>query len=63
MNDYERYDFWHRETVQVKIKDDKRTMSKLIESNKKFDEKKEKSETYITTDIKYPDIYYNIINI
>ena len=39
MNDYERYDFWHRETVQVKIKDDKRTMSKLIESNKKFDPK------------------------
>ena len=39
-NDYERYDFWHRETVQVKHT--KRSMEKLIESNKKFDKKDSK---------------------
>ncbi len=36
-NDYERYDFWFRETKQVKKSE--RTMEKLIESNKKFDNK------------------------
>lgn len=39
-NDYERYDFWHRETAQVKKSE--RTMEKLIESNKKFDKKDSK---------------------
>ena len=39
-NDYERYDFWHRETKQVKKSE--RTMEKLIESNKKFDIKDSK---------------------
>ena len=39
-NDYERYDFWHRETVQVKKSE--RTMEKLIESNKKFNKKDSK---------------------
>jgi hypothetical protein len=36
-NDYERYDFWHRETVQIKKTE--RSMKKLIESNRLFDEK------------------------
>ena len=39
-NDYERYDFWFRETAQVKTT--KRTMEKLIESNNKFDKKDSK---------------------
>ena len=36
-NDYERYDFWHREMASTKPSD--RSMKKLIESNKRFDEK------------------------
>lgn len=36
-NDYERYDFWHREMASTKNSD--RSMKKLIESNKRFDEK------------------------
>jgi hypothetical protein len=64
MNDYERYDFWHRETVQVKK--DERTMKKLIESNRLFDEKNKNGFKYDPNDrneIKYPDVYYNIVNI
>jgi hypothetical protein len=64
MNDYERYDFWHRETVHVKK--DERTMAKLVESNRLFDEKNRKGFKYDKDDIseiKYPDVYYNIINI
>lgn len=40
-NDYERYDFWHREMASIKpaIKPSDRSMKKLIESNKRFDEK------------------------
>lgn len=39
-NDYERYDFWHREMASIKpaIKPSDRSMKKLIESNKRFDE-------------------------
>ncbi len=33
-NDYERYDFWHREMKSIKSE---RSISKLIESNKKTD--------------------------
>ena len=36
-NDYERYDFWHREMASTKRSE--RSMKKLIESNKRFDEK------------------------
>ena len=36
-NDYERYDFWHREMVAIKPSE--KSMKKLIESNKRFDEK------------------------
>ena len=36
-NDYERYDFWHREMAAIKPSE--RSMKKLIESNKRFDEK------------------------
>jgi len=36
-SDYERYDFWHREMAAIKPSD--RSMKKLIESNKRFDEK------------------------
>ena len=36
-NDYERYDFWHREMAAIKPSD--RSMKKLIESSKRFDEK------------------------
>ena len=43
-NDYERYDFWHRETVQLKHPE--RSMKKLIESNKKFDENNKKGFKY-----------------
>jgi hypothetical protein len=48
-NDYERYDFWHREMNSVKseksIKSE-RSMAKLINSNKKFDEKNQKGFKY-----------------
>jgi hypothetical protein len=43
-NDYERYDFWFRETKVVKKPE--RTMAKLIESNKLFDEKNQKGFKY-----------------
>jgi hypothetical protein len=67
MNDYERYDFWHRETVQVKpeVKQE-RTMKKLVESNRLFDEKNREGFKYDKDDrseINYPDVYYNIVNI
>lgn len=57
MNDYERYDFWHRETVQVKK--DERTMARLVESARKFDEKT-KSQGARGEEIRYPDPYYYI---
>jgi len=38
-NDYERYEFWFRETEQLK---NDRSMDKLIESNNKFDKKDSK---------------------
>lgn len=60
MNDYERYDFWHRETVQVKK--DERSMARLIESAKRFDRATKKSE-YKSDEIKYPDVLYVINSI
>lgn len=36
-NDYERYDFWHREMAAIKPSE--RSMKKLVESNNRFDEK------------------------
>lgn len=50
-NDYERYDFWFRETAQVKkeSKND-RSMDKLIESNKKFDENNQNGFKYDPND-------------
>ena len=36
-NDYERYEFWHREMKSIEPKKE-RTMQRLIESSKKFDE-------------------------
>ena len=42
-NDYERYDFWHREMKSIKPE---RSMVKLIESNKLFDEKNQKGFKY-----------------
>lgn len=55
-NDYERYDFWFRETAQVKkeSKND-RSMNKLIESNNKFDKKESKYNPDDRSDIQYPD--------
>jgi hypothetical protein len=47
-NDYERYDFWFRETKQVKKSE--RSMAKLIESNKLFDEKNQKGFKYNPND-------------
>jgi hypothetical protein len=47
-NDYERYDFWFRETAQVK--NPKRTMKKLIESNNKFDENNQNGFKYDPND-------------
>ena len=41
-NDYERYEFWFRETEQLK---NDRSMDKLIESNNKFDKKDSKYDT------------------
>jgi hypothetical protein len=38
MNDYERYDFWHREMESV-VPSEKRSMKKLIESARRLDEK------------------------
>lgn len=41
-NDYERYEFWHREMKSIEPKSiepkKERTMQRLIESSKKFDE-------------------------
>lgn len=37
-NDYERYDFWHRELASIKPA--ARSMEKLVESNRIFDEKR-----------------------
>jgi hypothetical protein len=65
MNDYERYDFWHRELQSIKPTKTP-TMEKLVESNRLFDEKNQKGFKYDPNDrneIKYPDVYYNIINI
>lgn len=45
-NDYERYDFWHRETAQIKKTE--RSMKKLVESNRLFDEKNRKGFEYDT---------------
>jgi hypothetical protein len=42
-NDYERYDFWNREMKSIKPE---RSMAKLIESNKLFDEKNQKGFKY-----------------
>lgn len=47
-NDYERYDFWHRETGQIKKKE--RSMKKLVESNRLFDEKNRKGFEYDPND-------------
>jgi hypothetical protein len=43
-NDYERYDFWYRETAQIKKTE--RSMKKLVESNRLFDEKNQKGLKY-----------------
>lgn len=40
-NDYERYDFWFRETVKVKNE----TKEEVIESDDKFDQNDSKSKT------------------
>jgi len=48
-NDYERYDFWHRELESVKTKKTP-TMKKLIESNRLFDEKNQKGFKYDPND-------------
>jgi hypothetical protein len=52
-NDYERYEFWHREMASIKPSD--RSMKKLIESNKRFDEKMQAkpSEDRRSEDISY----------
>jgi len=42
-NDYERYDFWHREMKSIKPTV---SMEKLIESNRLFDEKNRKGFKY-----------------
>jgi hypothetical protein len=49
-NDYERYDFWFRETIQVKESKKERSMDKLIESNKKFDENNQNGFKYDPND-------------
>ena len=49
-NDYERYDFWFRETTQVKESKKERSMDKLIESNKKFDENNQNGFKYDPND-------------
>ena len=43
-NDYERYDFWHREIKSIKPTV---SMEKLIESNRLFDEKNRKDSNTI----------------
>jgi hypothetical protein len=42
-NDYERYDFWHRETKSTKPTF---SMDKLVESNRLFDEKNKRGFKY-----------------
>lgn len=51
-NDYERYDFWHRETAQIKKTE--RSMKKLVESNRLFDEKNRKGFEYDKDDRSEP---------
>lgn len=46
-NDYERYDFWHREMKSIKPIV---SMEKLIESNRLFDEKNRKGFKYNPND-------------
>jgi hypothetical protein len=36
-NDYERYDFWHREMAAIKPSE--RSMKKIVDSNRIFDER------------------------
>ncbi len=48
IGDYERYDFWHRETPQAKKTE--RSMEKLIESNRLFDEKNQNGFKYDSND-------------
>jgi len=49
-NDYERYDFWFRETNQGNKGKDTRSMDKLVESNRLFDEKNQKGFKYNSDD-------------
>ena len=42
-NDYERYDFWHREMKSIKPTV---SMEKLVESNRLFDEKNQTGFKY-----------------
>ena len=51
-NDYERYDFWHRETAQIKKTE--RSMKKLVESNRLFDENNRKGFKYDKDDRNEP---------
>jgi hypothetical protein len=46
-NDYERYDFWHREMKSIKPTV---SMEKLIESNRLFDEKNQTGLKYDPND-------------
>ena len=46
-NDYERYDFWHREIKSIKPTV---SMEKLIESNRLFDEKNQTGLKYDPND-------------
>ena len=48
IGDYERYDFWYRETPQAKKVE--RSMDKLVESNRLFDEKNRKGFKYDPND-------------
>jgi hypothetical protein len=61
-NDYERYDFWHREMKSIKPE---RSMTKLIESNKLFDEKNKRGFKYDPNDRSdypsLPDWFYSIL--
>ena len=51
VNDYERWDFWNRETAQIeKIEKKERSMKNLIESNRLFDEKNRKGFEYDPND-------------
>lgn len=48
-NDYERYDFWHREMKSIKPAKAP-TMEKLVESNRLFDEKNRNGFKYDPND-------------